>query len=98
MSVVGPEIVKQTALLARLRLDGKALEHTASQLDAILSYVQQLQAVNTDGVEPTTHALPLVNVQRPDEKHVSLAPDEVVKMAPTKQPPFVAVPKVIETS
>ena len=47
MAVVTPEIVKQVAMLARLRLEGKTLTHIAAQLDEILQYVQQLQAVDT---------------------------------------------------
>ena len=62
MPVVTPEIVKQVALLARLRLEGDTLAQTASQLDQILGYVQRLQQVATDQVEPTTHVLPLSNV------------------------------------
>ena len=96
MAVVTPEIVKQVALLARLRLEGQALTQIAAQLDEILQYVQQLQAVDTEGIEPTTHVLPLTNVLRKDEPTPSLSQDVVVALAPAAQPPFVKVPKVIE--
>ena len=97
MSEITPEIVKQVALLARLRLEGEALTHVASQLDGILAYVRQLQAVPTDHIEPTSHVLPLSNVLRKDEPVASLGAEAVVALAPTSQRPFIAVPKVIET-
>ena len=96
MAVVTPEVVKQVAMLARLRLEGKALTQIAAQLDEILQYVQQLQAVDTERVEPTSHVLPLTNVLRKDEPTPSLSQDAVVALAPAAQPPFVKVPKVIE--
>ena len=96
MAVVTPEIIKQVALLARLRLDGEALTQFASQLDEILQYVQRLQAVPTDHVEPTSHVLPLTNVLRKDEVRASLSQEAVVALAPARQHPFVKVPKVIE--
>ncbi len=97
MGVVTPEIVKQVALLARLRLEGDGLARTAAQLDEILAYVQKLQAVTTDGVEPTSHVLPLSNVLRTDERHESLPQQTVIALAPSATPPFVSVPKVIDT-
>ena len=96
MSVVTPEIVQQVARLARLRLDGPALARLASQLDHILQYMQQLQAVPTEGIEPTSHVLPLSNVLRPDAPRPCLTQAAVMAMAPSAQPPFVSVPKVIE--
>ena len=97
MAVVTPEIVKQVAMLARLRLEGKTLTHIAAQLDEILQYVQQLQAVETNGIEPTSHVLPLANVLRKDEPRACLSQDEVLSLAPATQRPFVTVPKVLET-
>ena len=96
MGVVTPEIVKQVALLARLRLEGQELAKLATQLDEILQYVQQLQAVPTDHVEPTSHVLPLANILRQDEPSTSLSQDAVLALAPATQRPFIAVPKVIE--
>ena len=96
MGVVTPDVVKQVALLARLRLEGPALAQIAAQLDEILAYVQQLQAIPTDQVEPTSHVLPLSNVLRKDEPSPSLSQDAVLALAPAKQPPFVKVPKIIE--
>ena len=96
MSVVDPEIIKQVALLARLRLDPDALNVFSAQIDEILEYVRQLQAVSTEGVEPTSHVLPLANVLRKDEPQPSLTQEAVIRMAPDAQAPFVKIPKVIE--
>ena len=97
MAVVTPEIIKQVALLARLRLEGQALAQLAVQLDEILQYVQQLQAVDTARVEPTSHVLPLSNVLRKDEPGPCLSQDAVLALAPASQRPFVTVPKVLDT-
>ena len=97
MGIVTPDVVTQVALLARLRLEGASLTQLAAQLDHILQYVQQLQAVPTDHVEPTSHVLPLSNVLRKDERQTSLGQEAVLAMAPARHPPFIAVPKVIES-
>ena len=97
MSLVTPDIIKHVAQLARLRLEGEALERFAGQVNEILGYVQRLQAVATEGVEPTSHVLPLANVLRKDELRPSLPQDAVMALAPAAQPPFITVPKVIET-
>lgn len=97
MSVVTPAIVQHVARLARLQVEGPALDQLASQLDHILQYVQQLQAVATDRVEPTSHVLPIANVLRADEPCASLSQADVTAFAPAAQPPFIKVPKVIET-
>ena len=95
MSIVTPEVVQQVAMLARLRLEGPELVHLASQLDQILGYVQQLQAVPTDQVQPTSHVLPLSDVLRDDTPRPSLPQAAVVALAPAARAPFVTVPKVI---
>ena len=96
MAVVTTEIVKQVALLARLRLDGPALQQFAEQMDEILAYVQQLQAVPTDSVEPTSHVLNLENVFRPDEVKPSAIREDVLKHAPHREGSFFKVPKIID--
>ena len=97
MAVVTPAVIAQVAGLARLRLEGPALTQFAVELSKILQYVRRLQAVETERVEPTTHVLPLSNVLRKDEPRPSLPSEAVVALAPARRPPFVAVPKVIET-
>lgn len=96
MSVVTPALINQVAFLARLQLEGQALAQLATQLDGILQYVQQLQAIPTAHVQPTSHVLPLANVLRPDEPRPSLPTEVVLALAPSPKSPFVRVPKVIE--
>ena len=98
MGAITPDVIEQVAVLARLRLEGPALAQLAGQLDEILQYVQRLQSVNTDRIEPTSHVLPLSNVLRKDQPSASLSQEAVVGLAPATHPPFITVPKVIETS
>ena len=88
--------VQQVAALARIHLNEKELATFTGQLDKILTHFQNLQKVNTDHVEPTSHVLPLQNVFRQDRVEPSLPREEVVKMAPARQGPFVKVRRVIE--
>ena len=94
--MITPETVRQVASLARIHLNEKELETFTGQLDKLLTYFQSLQKVNTDSVEPTSHVLPLENVFRADRVEPSLPQEEVVKMAPARQGPFVRVRRVIE--
>ena len=96
MSVLTPEIIRQVALLARLRLSPDDSARLTSQLEQILQHVQRLNTVQTDGVEPTSHVLPLRNVLRADVPQPCLGAAAVLALAPASQPPFVKVPKVIE--
>ena len=64
---LSPDEVRKVAELARLELSEAELATMARQLSAIVDYVNQLQAVNTDGVEPLAHALELHDVFRADE-------------------------------
>lgn len=98
MTAITPEIVMRVAHLARLRLEGESLQRLAGQLDEILAYVQQLQALPVKDTPPTSHVLPLTNVLRGDEPSASLPQEAVTALAPARQVPFIKVPKVIETS
>jgi aspartyl-tRNA(Asn)/glutamyl-tRNA(Gln) amidotransferase subunit C len=91
-----PEQVRWVAHLARLELDDAALDKMARQLSAILDYVDQLRQVNTDGVEPLAHPLPLQNVFRDDEPGPSLPTDEALANAPDRRGDFYGVPAVLD--
>lgn len=96
MAVVSSKDVQQIALLARLKLGEQELAKFSAQLDDILNYVQHLQAVPTDKVEPTSHVLPLSNITRPDERRPCLPPDASLAIAPARHGQLIKVPKVIE--
>jgi aspartyl-tRNA(Asn)/glutamyl-tRNA(Gln) amidotransferase subunit C len=87
--------VRHVAKLARLALDEAKLAKLAGQLEHILSYVDKIAQLNTEGVEPMAHALPLHNVLRDDVMEPSLPIEEVLQNAPDRDGAFFKVPKVI---
>jgi aspartyl-tRNA(Asn)/glutamyl-tRNA(Gln) amidotransferase subunit C len=90
--------VRKVAKLARLELGEADLTRMAEQLNRILGYVDQLQKVNTDGVEPLAHPLPIHSVFREDEPVPSLPVDEALKNAPTRTGDYFGVPAVFDPS
>lgn len=88
--------VQYAANLARLKLTDEELESLASQLDSILTYMNKLNEMDTEGVEPLSHVLPLKNVYREDKIRLSLPVEEVLQNAPQSENKFFKVPKVIE--
>jgi aspartyl-tRNA(Asn)/glutamyl-tRNA(Gln) amidotransferase subunit C len=84
------------AHLARLELSDAELAVAAQQLSAILEYVRQLQEIDTTGVEPLAHPLPVQNVFRADEPAPSLTADEALANAPRRSGDFYAVPAVFD--
>jgi aspartyl-tRNA(Asn)/glutamyl-tRNA(Gln) amidotransferase subunit C len=88
--------VRWIAHLARLALSDAELATLGGQLNAIVEYVNQLQQVNTDGVEPLAHPLPVRNVFRPDEPRPSQPVDAALANAPARQGDFYAVPPVLD--
>jgi len=91
-----PEQVDWVAHLARLRLTATERDRMAGQLSAILDYVRQLQQVDTDGVEPLAHPLPVTNVFREDDPSPSLPVDAALGNAPDRRGNFYAVPAVLD--
>lgn len=88
--------VAYVSKLARLALDMEEIKRLGRQLNDILGYISKLNEINTEAVQPTSHVLPLQNVERDDEARPSLPIDETLKNAPSKEGNFFKVPKVIE--
>jgi len=88
--------VEHVARLARLELRSEEKERMRRELDAVLAYIDKLRAVDTEGVEPTSHAVPLTNVMRDDAPRPSLPRDEMLANAPDPHGDFFRVPKIIE--
>lgn len=88
--------VRWVAHLARLQVSDADLDVMTRQLGNILDYVQQLQQVRTDGVEPMAHPLPIQNVFREDAEGSSLPVDAALANAPSRQKDFYSVPAVLE--
>ncbi len=93
---MSPEDVRWVAKLARLEISDNELPGMTRDLSAILEYVKQLQAVDTDGVEPLAHALDTHNVFRDDLPAPSLPVDTALANAPARKGDFYSVPAVLE--
>jgi aspartyl-tRNA(Asn)/glutamyl-tRNA(Gln) amidotransferase subunit C len=91
-----PEQISWVAHLARLKLSEAELQTMARQLTQILDYVNQLQQVNTDNVEPLAHPLRIHNIFREDEPAPSLAVPDALANAPDRRGDFYGVPAVLE--
>ena len=90
------EQVDWVAHLARLDLSAAKREAMTRQLSAILSYIDQLQKVPTEGIEPLAHPLPVQNVFREDEPSPSLPVDAALANAPQRIGDFYGVPAVLD--
>ena len=88
--------VEQVARLARLHLSDEELERMREQLDAILAYIDKLRELDVEGVEPTSHAVPMVNVMRDDELGACLPQEAALANAPDRAGEFFRVPRIIE--
>jgi aspartyl-tRNA(Asn)/glutamyl-tRNA(Gln) amidotransferase subunit C len=88
--------VKYVAQLARLSLTPAEEEKIGGQLMSILQYIEKLKELNVDGVEPTAHAVPLINVARPDEAKESMPHEEALRNAPATANGLFLVPKIVE--
>jgi len=93
---ISPDQVAWIAHLARLDLSLANRDRMAHQLSAILEYFDQLNRVNTEGVEPLAHPLTIHNVFRADEPQPSLTVDEALANAPDRRGDYFAVPAVLD--
>jgi aspartyl-tRNA(Asn)/glutamyl-tRNA(Gln) amidotransferase subunit C len=88
--------VAHIAQLARVRLSPDEIERLSRQLSGILDHFAALSAVNTEGVEPTAHPLPLANVMREDSVAPSLPRDDVLANAVATEDGYIRVRAVLE--
>ena len=88
--------VRHIARLSRLSLSEGDIDTFSGQLSTIIEYVEQLNKLETAGVEPTSHVLPLSNVMRDDTPAASLPREEALGNAPDSDGKFYRVPKIIE--
>ncbi len=93
---LSPEEVLHIARLARIALTPADVERFAAQLSGILDQFAALAAVDTDGLEPTAHPLPLSNVMRADVVTASLMQGEALANAPEAEDGFFRVRAVLE--
>jgi aspartyl-tRNA(Asn)/glutamyl-tRNA(Gln) amidotransferase subunit C len=90
------DTVEHVARLARLELSEAEKEEFTLQLNEILTFVEELNQLDTTGIEPTAHAIPVNNVFRPDQVQPSLDPELVLANAPDRIGDFFKVPKTLE--
>ena len=88
--------VKYVAHLARLALSPDEEKQLGAQLGSILGYIEKLRELDVSGVEPTAHAVPLVNVTRADEIRPSLEHEDALRNAPRQAGGLFIVPKIVE--
>jgi aspartyl-tRNA(Asn)/glutamyl-tRNA(Gln) amidotransferase subunit C len=82
---ITPDDVRHVARLARLDVTDEEVALFAGQLAAVLEHAEDVEALDTEGVPPTAHPLPLVNVLRDDVPAESVDRDEVLAMAPAAE-------------
>lgn len=87
--------VDKVAVLSRLTIPPEEKDAMKRELSAIVAFADQLQAIDTEGIEPTAHVLPLRNVFREDEVRESTGRDVLLANAPSRADGFVTVPRVI---
>lgn len=87
--------VEHVALLARLELDDNEKRLFAQQLNSILEYVDKLNELDTDGVEPLAHILPVYNIFRKDEIKPGSSREEILANAPLVEDGQYKVPKIM---
>ena len=87
--------VEKVSLLARLRLSEEELETLTAQLGDIVTYVEQLNELDTENVEPMAHAIELSNVFADDESRGSLDREQILANAPKRDEECYRVPAVL---
>jgi aspartyl-tRNA(Asn)/glutamyl-tRNA(Gln) amidotransferase subunit C len=88
--------VAHLARLSRLALGEEELGHLAGQLDQIIGAVARVQEVTAEDIPPTSHALPITNVYRPDEQQPCLTPEQALSGAPASEEQRFRVPRILE--
>lgn len=87
--------VAHLARLARLALDYDEIDRFGPQLDVILGAVSRISELDTADVPPTSHAVPMTNVTRPDEVRPGLTQSQVLDMAPAAEDGRFRVPRIL---
>ena len=95
MTKISSSDVRRVAHLARLELPEDQIETYTAQLEQILSYVEQLQAIDTHDIPPTTRAVEVVNAMRDDLVEVNSSREDILDQAPHREGDFFRVPKIL---
>tara|TARA_Y100001968_G_scaffold314073_1_gene339003 strand:+ start:270 stop:557 length:288 start_codon:yes stop_codon:yes gene_type:complete len=95
MTKISSSDVRKVAKLARLELSEDQIETYTAQLEEILSYVDQLQEIDTQNIPPTTRAVEVINATREDLVELNGSREEILNQAPDREGDFFRVPKII---
>jgi len=95
---ISKEEVRKVAKLARLQLSEAQVDEFTGQLGAILEYVEKMNQLDTENIEPLAHCLPVSNVFRDDEVKESLGTEKTLANAPQRDGEFFKVPKILDDS
>ena len=93
---INQQDVEHVARLARLSLNPDDLKTMTGQMDAILGYVDKLNELDTTGIEPMAHAVPMSNAFRDDQITEPIGVERALQNAPQKTDNYFKVPKIIE--
>jgi aspartyl-tRNA(Asn)/glutamyl-tRNA(Gln) amidotransferase subunit C len=93
---VDADTVRRIAHLARIAVADDEVEHLRGELNAMLAFVEQLQEVDVEGVEPTTSVTPMAMKKREDKVTDGGIADDIVSNAPVTEGHYFLVPKVVE--
>lgn len=92
------EQVRKVAHLARLELESEEEAQLTTQLNDILDYIEQLNELDTTNVPPTTRAIEVSNVSRPDQLETFSDRESLLSNAPEREEDFIKVPKILGDS
>ncbi len=93
---ITPDLIKYLETLARITLTEDEEKKVGAELGDILSYIDMLNELDTEGVEAMSHCFPVTNVMREDEVQPSMTPDEITANAPESQDGCFVVPKTVD--
>jgi aspartyl-tRNA(Asn)/glutamyl-tRNA(Gln) amidotransferase subunit C len=93
---VDADTVRRIAHLARIAVAEEEVEHLRGEINAILAFVEQLQEVDVDGVEPMTSVTPMQMKKRADVVTDGNIADDILKNAPERDDHYFVVPRVVE--
>jgi aspartyl-tRNA(Asn)/glutamyl-tRNA(Gln) amidotransferase subunit C len=92
---ITPSLVAKIASLSRLELSADELAEMNGHFEKVLKFVESLDRLDTDGVDPSVFALDVINVMGPDQKRPSLPVDEALRNGPETGDGFFLVPRII---
>ena len=96
MAEISIDEVEKTAKLAMLEFSGEEKKKFTGQFTKIIGFIEKISELNTENIQPTTHAVEKKNVLRKDELQPSMTNDEIGKIAPKFSDGSIVVPKIIE--